>query len=65
MKAYIIFTLLTFVLVCFLAAMGVICTSHVVHAVSSETVLNLKPIVTGAVSFLILQIIYFINARNP
>ena len=64
MKTYLAFTLLTLILVCFLATMGVICTSHATHAVSGETVLNLKPIVTGAVSFLILQIIYFINARN-
>ena len=65
MKTYLIFTLLTLVLVCFLAAMGVICTSHATHAVSGETVLNLKPIITSAVSFLILQVVYFINARNP
>ena len=65
MKTYLAFTLLTLILVCSLATMGVICTSHATHAVSGETVLNLKPIVTGAVSFLILQIIYFINVRNP
>ena len=65
MKTYLTFTLLTLVLVCFLATMGVICTSHATHAVSGEKVLNLKPIVTGAIGFLILQVIYFINARNP
>lgn len=65
MKAYLIFTLLTLILVCFLASLGVIFNSHAVHAVSGETVLNLKPIITSAVSFLILQVIYFINARNP
>ena len=65
MKTYLLFTLLTFVLFCFLATMGVICTSHATHAVGGETVLNLKPIVSGAVSFLILQVIYFINVRNP
>ena len=65
MKAYITFTLLTLILLCFLATMGVICTSHATHAVSGETVLNLKPIITGTVSFLILQVTYFINARNP
>ncbi len=65
MKAYITFTLLTLILACFLASLGVIFTSHAIHAVSGEMVLNLKPIITGAVSFLILQIIYFINARNP
>ena len=64
MKTYLAFTLLTLILVCFLATMGVIFTSHATHAVGGETVLNLKPLVTGAVSFLILQIIYFINARN-
>ena len=64
MKTYLAFTLLTLVLVGFLAAMGVIFTSHAVHAVSGETVLNLKPIVSGAVGFLILQIIYFINSNN-
>ncbi len=65
MKTYLLFTLLTLFLVCFLASLGVIFTSHAVHAVSGETVLNLKPIITSAVSFLILQLIYFINARNP
>lgn len=65
MKTYLTFTLLTLILVSFLATVGVICTSHATHAVSGETVLNLKPIATGAVSFLILQVIYFINARNP
>ena len=66
MKTYLTFTLLTLVLISFLATMGVICTSHATHAVSGgEKVLNLKPIVTGAVGFVILQIIYFINARNP
>ena len=65
MKTYLTFTLLTLVLSCFLALLGVIFTSHAVHAVSGETVLNLKPIITSAASFLILQVIYFINARNP
>lgn len=65
MKTYLIFTLLTLVLACFLATMGVIFTSHAVHAVSGETVLNLKPIISGAVGFAVLQVIYFINARNP
>ena len=65
MKTYLTFTLLTLILVCFLVTMGVICTSHAIHAVSGETVLNLKPIVSGAVGFVTLQVIYFINARNP
>ena len=65
MKTYLLFTLVTLVLFCFLASLGVIFTSHTIHAVSGETVLNLKPIITGAVGFLILQITYFINARNP
>ena len=65
MKTYLIFTLLTLVLISFLATMGVICTSHATHAVSGEMVLNLKPIITGTVAFLILQVVYFINARNP
>ncbi len=65
MKTYLTFTLLTLILLCFLASLGVICTSHATHAVSGETVLNLKPLATGAVGFVALQVIYFINARNP
>ena len=65
MKTYLLFTLVTLILLCFLASLGVIFTSHATHAVSGETVLNLKPIISGAVSFVVLQIIYFINARNP
>ena len=65
MKAYLTFTLLTLISLCFLTTMGIICTSHATHAVSGETVLNLKPIVSCAVGFVILQVIYFINARNP
>ena len=65
MKTYLLFTLLTLVLFCFLASLGVILTSHATHAVSGETVLNLKPIVSGAVGFVFLQVVYFINARNP
>ena len=65
MKTYLAFSLITLVLISFLAAMGVICTSHAIHAVSGEAVLNLKPIISGAVGFVVLQVIYFINARNP
>ena len=65
MKAYILFTLVTLVLFGFLATIGVICTSHAIHAVSGETVLNLKPLVTCAVGFVASQVIYFVNARYP
>ena len=65
MKTYLTFTLLTLILACFLASLGVVFTSHAIHAVSGEAVLNLKPIVSCAVGFVALQVIYFINARNP